>query len=240
MARSGASASWNRAPRPASVPIASGSRFADVVEQGVAIIEDDVAGPLFKELRAPVFSPTRHLAYVARRTEEDGPVIDGAVSSSGTSRAPVRRSSARQRRVAVTLERAAAVFSKRSLYTWRWTVGFSPRNPATTYHSAVFNPDERASRVASARERSFIVIDGVVERTRSRCKRLSIDGLVVSFTRVDRATLDDRGRPATLPLADGVVQLVTPERPLGTYPASGRLSRSGSPLMDLTSSGPAT
>ena len=41
--------------------------FADVPERGVAIIEDDVPGPLVKAVYPPVFSPDScHLAYVAQ------------------------------------------------------------------------------------------------------------------------------------------------------------------------------
>jgi hypothetical protein len=41
--------------------------FADVLEKGVAILEDDVPGPLFKAVGMPVFSAdSRHLAYVGQ------------------------------------------------------------------------------------------------------------------------------------------------------------------------------
>jgi hypothetical protein len=43
------------------------AHFADMLEKGVAILEDDVAGPLFKGVGMPVFSPdSRHLAYLAK------------------------------------------------------------------------------------------------------------------------------------------------------------------------------
>jgi hypothetical protein len=55
--------------------------FADVVEKGVAILEDDVAGPLFKAVGIPVFSPdSRHLAYAAQTfTKTIALVRDGAI-----------------------------------------------------------------------------------------------------------------------------------------------------------------
>jgi hypothetical protein len=41
--------------------------FADVLEEGIAILEDDVPGPLFKAVGMPVFSAdSRHLAYVGQ------------------------------------------------------------------------------------------------------------------------------------------------------------------------------
>ncbi len=41
--------------------------FADLIDRGVAIVEDDLAGPSFKAVGTPVFSPdSRRLAYVAQ------------------------------------------------------------------------------------------------------------------------------------------------------------------------------
>jgi len=41
--------------------------FADVKEKGVAVVEDDVPGPLVKSVRMPAFSPdSSHLAYAAQ------------------------------------------------------------------------------------------------------------------------------------------------------------------------------
>lgn len=53
--------------------------FADVVEKGVAILEDDVPGPLFKGVGVPVFSPdSRRLAYLAQTYEKQLTlVVDG-------------------------------------------------------------------------------------------------------------------------------------------------------------------
>ena len=54
--------------------------FADVQEKGVAVLEDDVAGPLFKAVGMPVFSPdSRRLAYVAETYSKTCClVVDGA------------------------------------------------------------------------------------------------------------------------------------------------------------------
>jgi hypothetical protein len=59
------------------------SRFAyaaDVPERGVAIVEDDVPGPVVKAVYPPVFSPdSRHLAYLARQFDDRLTlVIDGS------------------------------------------------------------------------------------------------------------------------------------------------------------------
>jgi dipeptidyl aminopeptidase/acylaminoacyl peptidase len=53
--------------------------FADVPEKGVAIIEDDVPGPVVKGVCAPMFSPdSRHLAYLARLFDDRvSLVVDG-------------------------------------------------------------------------------------------------------------------------------------------------------------------
>lgn len=54
--------------------------WADVKEKGVAIIEDDSAGPLFHAASRPLFSPdSRHLAYTAQTFEKHSLlVLDGA------------------------------------------------------------------------------------------------------------------------------------------------------------------
>jgi hypothetical protein len=45
--------------------------FADVPQKGVAIVEDDIPGPLVKAVYPPVFSPdSRHLAYLARQSDD--------------------------------------------------------------------------------------------------------------------------------------------------------------------------
>jgi hypothetical protein len=53
--------------------------FADVQEKGVAIVEDDVPGPLFKGVGWAVFSPdSRHLAYAGQRhSKQLTLVVDG-------------------------------------------------------------------------------------------------------------------------------------------------------------------
>ena len=84
--------------------------FADVAEKGVAIIEDDVAGPLFKELRAPVFSSAYAPPRVRRADvrQEDSPRDrwrgEFGVGGGETGE---RFFSPDSRRVAVTLERVA-------------------------------------------------------------------------------------------------------------------------------------
>jgi hypothetical protein len=55
--------------------------FADVPEKGVAIVEDDAAGPVLKAVGRPVFSPdSRRLAYAAQTFDgRYGVVVDGVL-----------------------------------------------------------------------------------------------------------------------------------------------------------------
>jgi hypothetical protein len=60
------------------------SRFAyeaDVLEKGVAVVENDLPGPLLKAAGKPVFSPdSRHLAYLGQAFDKRmGLVLDGAL-----------------------------------------------------------------------------------------------------------------------------------------------------------------
>ena len=90
--------------------------FADVVEKGVAILEDDRAGPLFKELSAPVFSPdSRHLAYAARTYADEAVLMyDGTELGRWTkSRGAIPVFSRDARRVAMTLETETGGFLRR-------------------------------------------------------------------------------------------------------------------------------
>lgn len=200
--------------------------FADVAEKGVAIIEDDVAGPLFKELRAPVFSPdSRHLAYVGRTYDKKmALVIDGAVSSewdvNGTGE-PVF--SPDSRRVAVTLERIAGGFlRKRSLYTVAVDGRSFPEEPGDDVSLApAFNPD--GTSVAWWLQRgkeAFMVIDGVVQQNMvGVVSDFQFDGLgrvVYAGQSGSSQTIVVDGRPG--PLADGVVRLVTAREAFGHAP----------------------
>jgi roadblock/LC7 domain-containing protein len=88
--------------------------FADVVEKGVAMVENDVPGPLFKGVGVPVFSQdSRHLAYVAQTFDKKvGVVLDGALTAEWSATGagePVFSSDSR--RVAVMLEREGAASS---------------------------------------------------------------------------------------------------------------------------------
>jgi hypothetical protein len=56
--------------------------FADVPEKGVAIVEDDVAGPVLKAVGRPVFSPdSRHLAYMAQTFDGRATVVVDGVAA---------------------------------------------------------------------------------------------------------------------------------------------------------------
>lgn len=93
--------------------------FADVLEKGVAILEDDVPGPLFKAVGMPVFSAdSGHLAYVGQTfSNQVTLVVDGTPGpewpgeSTGT---PVF--SADGRHVALTIHREAGNFLRRRHY----------------------------------------------------------------------------------------------------------------------------
>ena len=171
----------------------------------MAIIEDDVAGPLFKELRAPVFSPdSRHLAYVGQTYgKKMALVIDGAVSSEwdvkGTGE-PVF--SPDSRRVAVTLERVSGGFlRKQSLYTVAVDGQSFPEEPGDDVSLApAFNPD--GTSVAWWLQRgkeAFMVINGVVQQnTVGVVSDFQFDGLGrVVYAGQSGSLSDNRGRRTT-------------------------------------------
>lgn len=90
--------------------------FADVPEKGVAIVEDDVPGPVVKAVYPPVFSPdSRHLAYLAQQF--DGRLVlvtDGVPGSAWTAKdAWGPTFSPDGRRVAVVLLREEGGFLRR-------------------------------------------------------------------------------------------------------------------------------
>ena len=107
--------------------------FADVVEKGVAIIEDDEPGPLFKAVTAPVFSPdSRHVAYVGQTYgKKVALVIDGAVSHEwDATRTGEPVFSPDSQRVALTLERETGGFlRKRKSYSVAIDGRSSPEEP---------------------------------------------------------------------------------------------------------------
>jgi hypothetical protein len=139
--------------------------FADVVEKGVAIIEDDVPGRS-SELRAPVFAPTRDTSrtsggHTARRWPRDRRRVSSEWDATGTGE-PVF--SPDSRRVAVTLERATGGLLQRKLYAVAVDGRSSPENPATTHRSPRIQPRWNAGRlVATTRDRSL-------HRHRRRCR----------------------------------------------------------------------
>jgi Tol biopolymer transport system component len=94
--------------------------FADVLEKGVAILEDDVPGPLFKGVGMPVFSPdSRHLAYVGQTfSKQLTLVVDGTPGPEWPGeRAGMPAFSADGRHVALTTYRKAGnILRKRSFY----------------------------------------------------------------------------------------------------------------------------
>jgi len=95
--------------------------FADVPEKGVAIIEDDVAGPVVKAVGWLSFSPdSKHLVYVAKSFDGRlGVVLDGVLGPTWVAQeAGIPAFSADGRHVAVILRREAGGFlRKRSVAT---------------------------------------------------------------------------------------------------------------------------
>ena len=94
--------------------------FADVVEKGVAIVEDDVPGPLFKALLPFNFSPdSRHLAYAALTDHGTvAQVLDGAPIGEWPGRNALRNIfSANSAHVAMIFEREeGGLFRKHSVF----------------------------------------------------------------------------------------------------------------------------
>jgi hypothetical protein len=218
--------------------------FADVVEKGVAIIEDDVAGPLFKELRAPLFSPdSRHLAYVGKTyAKKMALVIDGAASSEwdvASTGEPFF--SPDSRRVALPLERVTGGFlRKRSLFTVAVDGQSFPEEPGDDVSlSPAFSPD--GTSVAWWLQRgkdAFMVIDGIVDQNLVMVGGdFRFDGLgrVVHAGRSGSSeTIVVDGRPG--PLADAIVRLVTASEAFGNVtiisePVAFRISADGAHVM---------
>lgn len=90
--------------------------FADIPEKGVAIVEDDVAGPRLKAIGALAFSPdSRHLAYTAMTLDDRlTVVVDGVVGPPFAAKdAGTPVFSADGRHTAVTVKRKAGRFLRR-------------------------------------------------------------------------------------------------------------------------------
>jgi hypothetical protein len=190
--------------------------FADVLEKGVAIIEDDVPGPLLKGVGRPVFSPdSRHLAYAAQPSGKMATLIlDGAPSPEWPAIGagePVF--SPDSRRLAVTLEREAGGFlRKRSLFTVAVDGRIFPEEAADDASLIpAFSPD--GARLAWWVQRgteASLVIDGVIQDGPAVIGDLRFDpsGQVVYAARVGNSNtimVDDRPGP----LVDAVVRLAT-------------------------------
>jgi len=193
--------------------------FADVVEKGVAIVEDDVPGPLFRGVGLPVFSPdSRHLAYAAETSPKKMTlVLDGAMSGEWPATSagePIF--SPDSRRVAVTLQRDEGGFlRKRQLYTVAVDGRSYPEEPGDDVSlRPAFSPD--GARVAWWLQRgtdSVLVIDGVVHLGAAFVGsdlRFDPSGRIVHASRFGTShTISVDDRPG--PLADAVV---------GLFPAS--------------------
>jgi hypothetical protein len=145
-----------------------GRRFAyaaDVVEKGVAVLEDDVAGPLFKAVGMPVFSPdSSHLAYVAETYSKTFcSVVDGTpgpewkCSSVGT---PVF--SPDSRHVAVTFLREEGSFlRKRRMVGCVVDGSVLAEVPGDDFRQPMFSPDgERVAWIVGNGDAYDIMVDG--------------------------------------------------------------------------------
>jgi hypothetical protein len=190
--------------------------FADVLEKGVAVIEDDVPGPLLKGVGMPAFSPdSRHLAYMAQTyAKTTALVLDGAMGPewlAGNSSEPLF--SADSRRVAVMLQReAGGLLRKRRLYSVAVDGRPYPEEPADDASLLPeFSPD--GAHLAWWLQRgkdAVLVLDGVVRPGAIVLSDLQFDraGRVVYAGAIGpSATVMIDGRPG--PLADAVSRLAT-------------------------------
>jgi hypothetical protein len=221
--------------------------FADVVEKGVAIIEDDVAGPIFQAVHPPVFSPdSRHLAYGALTVSKTAAlVLDGSTLGDWPAPAPGPAVfSPNGDRVAMCLEREdGRLFRKRRWYSVAIDDRRSPEvegDDASMYPT--FSPDGlRAAWWLQQGDRVRLVVDGTIA---------DVPWSVVSEVRFDPAgglvyaakvgasdTLVRGDQPG--PLTDGIVVFRTLKEEFGRDPfgfpavtpfrisASGRVAWAG-------------
>jgi hypothetical protein len=143
--------------------------FADVVEKGVAMIEDDVAGPLVKAVGAPVFSPdSRHLAYGAQTDVKTvALVLDGVASGEWpATNGGMAVFSPDGNRLAMTLEREeGGLFRKRRLFSVAIDGRRSPEEEAEdSSGTATFSPDGRQIAWWLQRNgRAAPILDGVIQ-----------------------------------------------------------------------------
>jgi hypothetical protein len=142
--------------------------FADVPEKGVAIIEDNMPGPIVKSVMPPVFSPdSRHLAYLVQLFDERlALVVDGAAGQAWAAKegwGPWFSPDGRHH--AVVLRREEGGFlRKRSIYALIVDGRVLGEHPGSDIGAPVFSPD--GERVACWVERDKI-------------RRMTLDGQVL-------------------------------------------------------------
>jgi hypothetical protein len=150
-----------------------GRRFAyvaDVLEKGVAVVEDDQRGALFRAVGWPVFSPdSARLAYHAQTFEKrSGLVVDGSIDATfPTEAAGIPTFSADSGRVALSLMRRDGGFlRKRETYLMLCDdVVLGERQGTDASDVPVFSPDgsHLAWWVARGDDRSLLVDGNVME-----------------------------------------------------------------------------
>lgn len=200
--------------------------FGDIVEKGVAIIEDDVVGPVFKAVHFPVFSPdSRHLAYAAQTYSKTAAlVLDGAtVGDWPAIVVGPAVFSTNGDRVATTLRREdGGIFRKRRWYSVAIDGRRSPEEEgedASEYPT--FSPD--GGRVAwwlQQGDRVALVVDGVVQGVQwsvdSEVRFDPAGGLVYAAKIGASKTVVHGDQPG--PVADDMVVLGTTTENFGRDP----------------------
>lgn len=216
--------------------------FADVVEKGVAVLEDDTPGPLFKGVGRPTFShDSHHLAYAAETFNKTTTlVLDGMMTGEWpASGGGIPVFSSNSRRVAITLGREEGGFLRKRHLTSVVVDGL--RSPELPGHDAAFWPtfSPDGERVAWWLQETkgadgILVIDGNVQRDSPLVLgdiHYSSSGLLVYPGRIGAShTVVIDGRPG--PLANAIATL----RP-ATDAFGGDTSRPGAVAFRLSADG---
>ena len=193
-----------------------GRRFAyegDVLEKGVAIVEDDHRGPLLRRAGPPVFSAdSAHLAYVGESFEKRfGLVVDGVLGATTPATnvgSPVF--SPDGRRAAVTIERTeGGLFRKRHVFGVLCDDRMLGERPGTDVSlEPRFSPDgTRLAWWVEDDETCAVLVNGVEQPSAGSILgniHFSPSGRLMHAARYgSQATIVIDGRPGTL--VDGLV-----------------------------------
>lgn len=190
--------------------------FADVVEKGVAVIEDDVAGPIVHSVTTPQFSPdSRHLAYTAQQLDKSlALILDGSVVAHWTEKPtgspPVFSADSTTVAAMVMLERGG-LFSKKQLVA---VGGNRASFPAVEAEDAQAAPTLTRDGAHAAwwlrrKDVSILVVDGIMQADAppplSELTYDAADRLIYAGNAGDDYSVIIDGRPG--PLVDDVAAL---------------------------------